>query len=186
MAAPRALPRRPQERQGVRPRRRPPPFFATERFKLSNQPAKGHDRAWRLLAMDNADKVGVWTFLMFEQKAEEAMRFYVSLFPGSKVLSTEHYGKGENGPEGAVKTAWFSLKNQRFMCIDSPVKHQFGFTPSTSIFVHCESEEELDHAYGQLVQGGTELMPLGDYGFSKKFGWLNDRYGVSWQLSFPG
>jgi len=81
--------------------------------------------------------------------------------------------------------ATFTLKQQEFMCIDSHVKHQFSFTPSVSIFVTCDTEEELNDLYQSLNESGQTLMPLGDYGFSKKFGWLNDRFGVSWQLNLP-
>jgi predicted 3-demethylubiquinone-9 3-methyltransferase (glyoxalase superfamily) len=123
-------------------------------------------------------------FLMFEGAAEEAMRFYVSLFAGSEVLHVERYGPGEHGPEGSVKRADFTLAGRRVVCIDSPVKHGFTFTPSLSLYVECESEAELDAAFARLAEGGTALMPLGDYGFSKKFGWLNDRFGVSWQLNW--
>lgn len=81
--------------------------------------------------------------------------------------------------------ATFTLKGQEFMCIDSHVRHQFSFTPSISLFATCDTEEELDTLYHELIEGGQALMPLGDYGFSKKFGWLNDRFGVSWQLNLP-
>jgi uncharacterized glyoxalase superfamily protein PhnB len=86
----------------------------------------------------------------------------------------------------AFTQATFSLAGQPFMCIDSPVKHDFGFTPAMSLFVRCETEAELDRLYATLAEQGTELMPLGDYGFSAKFGWVNDRFGVSWQLNLPG
>jgi predicted 3-demethylubiquinone-9 3-methyltransferase (glyoxalase superfamily) len=69
------------------------------------------------------------------------------------------------------------------MCIDSNVKHQFSFTPSFSIYITCDTEEEINTLYQQLMDGGQALMPLGDYGFSKRFGWLNDRFGISWQLN---
>lgn len=69
------------------------------------------------------------------------------------------------------------------MCIDSLPVHNFSFTPSFSIFVTCNSEEELDHLYENLLADGEALMPLGDYGFSKKFGWVNDRFDISWQLN---
>lgn len=81
--------------------------------------------------------------------------------------------------------ATFVLKGQEFMCIDSNIEHQFTFTPSFSIFFTCETEEEIDRLYEQLMEGGQALMPIGDYGFSKKFGWLNDKFGVSWQLNLP-
>ena len=79
--------------------------------------------------------------------------------------------------------AAFTLNGQRFMCIDSSVKHGFTFTPATSIFVHTDSEAELDMLAAKLGEGGQVLMPLGEYPFSPKFTWLADRYGVSWQLS---
>ncbi|MDR7236497.1 VOC family protein [Neobacillus drentensis] len=128
----------------------------------------------------------VSTFLMFQGgKAEEAMNFYTSLIEDSAITNIVRYGANESGDEGTVMQATFTLKGQEFMCIDSNVKHQFSFTPSFSIFVTCNTEEELDHLYQQLNEGGQALMPLGDYGFSKKFGWLNDRFGVSWQLNLP-
>jgi len=125
-------------------------------------------------------------FLMFQDgKAEEAMNYYTSLIEDSKITSIVRYGANEAGDEGTVMQAAFTLKGQEFMCIDSNVKHQFSFTPSFSIYVTCNTEEELDNLYQNLNEGGQVLMPLGDYGFSKKFGWLNDRFGVSWQLNLP-
>jgi predicted 3-demethylubiquinone-9 3-methyltransferase (glyoxalase superfamily) len=125
----------------------------------------------------------VATQLMFEGKAEEAMRLYVSLFAGSEVTAIERYGPGEPGAEGSVKRAEFTLGGHRLACIDSPVKHGFTFTPSVSLFVECEDEAEMDRAFGRLSEGGAVLMPPGNYGFSTKFAWVNDRYGVSWQLN---
>ncbi len=127
----------------------------------------------------------VTTFLMFEGKAEEAMNFYVYLFKGSEVTAIQKYGPGEPGAEGSVKHAKFTLAGHRLACIDSPVKHAFGFTPSVSLFVDCEDEAELDRACNELSAGGMLLMPPGNYGFSTKFAWLNDRFGVSWQLNLP-
>ena len=125
----------------------------------------------------------VATQLMFEGKAEEAMRLYVSLFAGSEVTAIERYGPGEPGAEGSVKRAEFTLVGHRLACIDSPIKHAFTFTPSVSLFVDCEDEAEMDRAFSQLSEGGAVLMPPGSYGFSAKFAWVNDRYGVSWQLN---
>lgn len=128
----------------------------------------------------------VLPFLMFQGgKAEDAMNFYTSLIEDSKITSIVRYGANESGDEGTVMQATFSLKGQDFMCIDSNVAHQFDFTPSFSIYVDCETEEELDTLYHKLLEGGQALMPLGDYGFSKKFGWLNDTFGISWQLNLP-
>lgn len=124
-------------------------------------------------------------FLMFQDgKAEEAMNFYTSLIEDSAITSMKRYGANEPGKEGTVFQATFSLKGQEFMCIDSSVKHAFTFTPAFSIYVVCDSEEEIDELFGKLNEGGQALMPLGNYGFSKKFGWLNDRFGVSWQINF--
>ncbi|WP_019155437.1 VOC family protein [Robertmurraya massiliosenegalensis] len=128
----------------------------------------------------------VTPFLMFQEgKAEEAMNFYTSLIEDSAITNIVRYGANESGDEGTVMQATFTLKGQEFMCIDSNIKHQFSFTPSFSLFVTCNTEEELDNLYQKLIEGGQALMPIGDYGFSKKFGWLNDRYGVSWQLNLP-
>ena len=125
----------------------------------------------------------VTPFLMFDGFAEEAMRFYIALFPGSGIIRLERYGPGEPGAEGSVKRAGFTVAGQEVICIDSPAKHAFSFTPSISLFVECESEAEFDVAFGKLSTGGAVLMPVDNYGFSRKFGWIADRYGVSWQLN---
>jgi predicted 3-demethylubiquinone-9 3-methyltransferase (glyoxalase superfamily) len=122
-------------------------------------------------------------FLMFEGNAEEAMTFYVSVFDRSEIQSVVRYGAGEAGAEGAIMRADFTVAGQKVICIDSPVSHEFAFTPSFSFFVECESESELDSAVSQLSDRGTTLMPPGNYGFSRKFAWVGDRFGVSWQLN---
>lgn len=127
----------------------------------------------------------VTPFLMFQGTAEEAMNFYTSLIEDSAITSIHRYGPNESGTEGTVMQATFSLKGQEFMCIDSNVKHEFSFTPSFSIFITCDSDEEITTLYERFIEGGQALMPLGQYGFSQKFGWLNDRFGVSWQLNLP-
>lgn len=127
----------------------------------------------------------ITTFLMFEGRAEEAMTFYMSLFDDAEINSINRYGADGSGPEGSVEHATFSLAGQQLMCIDSSVKHGFTFTPAMSLFVQCESEAEIDLLFAALVDQGAALMPLGNYGFSSKFGWVNDRFGVSWQLNLP-
>ncbi len=124
----------------------------------------------------------VTTFLMFEGKAEEAMKFYTTVFDRSEIVRIDRYAAGEGGPEGSVKLAEFRILGQTFLCIDSPVKHGFTFTPAMSLFVESERQKEIDEAFARLSEGGQVLMPLAEYPFSKKFGWLNDRFGVSWQL----
>ncbi len=127
----------------------------------------------------------VTPFLMFQGNAEEAMNYYTSLIEDSEITSIIRYGANGPGEEGSVMQATFSLKGQEFMCIDSNVKHEFTFTPSFSIFMTCDSEEEIDSLYENLSKGGEALMPLGDYSFSKKFGWIVDKFGVSWQFNLP-
>lgn len=80
--------------------------------------------------------------------------------------------------------AAFSLHGQVFMCIDS-IEHGFTFTPAISLFVTCDSLEEIDKVFEQLAEGGSILMPLAAYPFSAKFGWVADRYGFTWQLNLP-
>jgi predicted 3-demethylubiquinone-9 3-methyltransferase (glyoxalase superfamily) len=82
-----------------------------------------------------------------------------------------------------VKRADFTVAGQEVICIDAPGKHAFSFTPSISLFVECESEAEFDMAFVKLSIGGAVLIPADNYGFSRKFGWITDRYGVSWQLN---
>jgi len=128
----------------------------------------------------------VLPFLMFQDgNAEEAMNYYTSIFEEAEITSIVRYGANEPGEEGKVMQATFSIKGQEIMCIDSNIKHQFSFTPSFSIFVICSTDEEIDRLFYQLIDDGQALMALGDYGFSEKFGWVNDRFGVSWQLNLP-
>ena len=122
-------------------------------------------------------------FLMFEGKAEEAMNAYVALIPDSKIIDIDRYGAEGPGPEGTVVRALFHLGGQEVYCIDSHVHHAFTFTPAFSFFVECASDDELEHLFATLLEGGQALMPLDNYGFSRRFGWLNDRFGVSWQLN---
>lgn len=127
----------------------------------------------------------VTPFLMFQGEAEAAVTFYAELFPGAEILETELWGPGEAGPEGAFKLARISLAGQTLACFDSPTKHAFGFTPAFSLFVTCSSREELDRLAAALTDGGAVMMPADDYGFSPRFAWVSDRFGVSWQLNLP-
>ena len=123
-------------------------------------------------------------FLMFQGGvAEQAMTFYTSLFGDGRVIDVTRYGPGDPGPAGTVQLARFSLSGQEFLCSDSFVEHGFTFTPSFSIWIEAASQEELERLFAALAEGGTQLMPLGEYGFSRRFGWVNDRFGVSWQLN---
>jgi predicted 3-demethylubiquinone-9 3-methyltransferase (glyoxalase superfamily) len=129
----------------------------------------------------------ITTFLMFARehhgKAKDAITFYVSLFENSKIDHIEFYGPGDREPEGTVKVAVMTLNGQKFMAMDSAAPHPFSFTPAISLFIECESEDEINRFYRALSNEGQVLMGLDNYGFSKQFGWLNDRFGVSWQLN---
>jgi predicted 3-demethylubiquinone-9 3-methyltransferase (glyoxalase superfamily) len=117
-------------------------------------------------------------------KAEEAMNFYTSLLKNSEVKNILYYTKGEQGgKDGTVKHATFTLAGQEYMASDSSLEHKFSFTPSISIYVNCESDEEVEILFKKLSESDSAFMPLNNYGFSKKFAWLKDRYGVSWQLN---
>ncbi len=122
-------------------------------------------------------------FLMFQGRAEEAMNFYISLFPNSKMENITRYGPNQAGAEGSVMLAQFSLDGEEFMCIDSNIEHGFTFTPAMSIYVNCESEQEVNRLFDRLSQGGQVLMPLDHYPFSERFSWVADKFGVSWQLN---
>ncbi len=126
--------------------------------------------------MENTNQK-ITTFLMFEGKAEEAMNYYMSVFAESKIDKMLH------NPDGTVMHATFTLKGQTFMCIDSTIKHEFTFTPSISLFVTCDTEEEIDRLFEQLSLDGQVLMALSPTPVSEKFGWIQDGFGVSWQLN---
>jgi len=129
----------------------------------------------------------ITTFLMFvgdqAGKAEEAITLYTSLFDNSEILRVERYGAEENEPEGSVRVARFTLNGVEHMAIDSALNHEFTFTPSVSLYVECDSSEEIGAAYKTLLEDGKALMPLDNYGFSQMFGWISDKYGVSWQFN---
>ena len=145
--------------------------------------AEKPDTSSQLAIKGEEKRATVATHLMFDGTAEEAMNFYVSLFKGATIRRVVRYGQGEPGAQGTVKRADFTLGGHDLICIDSPVKHAFTFTPAISIFVDCADQPELEGAFKQLSAGGKVFMPLDSYGFSTKFGWLQDRFGVSWQLN---
>ena len=122
-------------------------------------------------------------FLMFQGgKARSALDFYVEHLPGSRIESIELFGAEGPGVEGTVLRASAVIAGQRVMMHDSFVTHGFDFTPSWSFFVECDGEGEFERLFATLSDGGGVLMPPGDYGWSRRFAWVNDRFGVSWQL----
>jgi predicted 3-demethylubiquinone-9 3-methyltransferase (glyoxalase superfamily) len=119
--------------------------------------------------------------LWFDNQAEEAMYFYTSIFKNAKTGNVTRYGEAGPGPEGSVLTASFELEGQEFMALNGGP--EFTFTPAISFFVNCETQEEIDKLWEKLAEGGAVLMELAKYPFSEKFGWVQDRFGVSWQLN---
>jgi len=109
-------------------------------------------------------------FLWFDGNAEEAMNFYVSLFKNSKVGKVTRYGEAGPGPKGSVMSATFQLEGQDFYALNGGP--QVKFTPAISFFVNCEAQEEVDALWEKLSAGGRK----------DRCGWLQDRFGVSWQI----
>lgn len=126
------------------------------------------------------------TFLTFQDNnAENAMNFYVELFDNSKIISVKRWGKDGPVEEGKIMHATFDLNGSTFMCSDSPAIHDWNFSPAVSNYIECENEEELERLFSKLSKNGQVTMPLNNYGFSQKFGWVIDQFGVSWQLNLP-
>jgi len=125
------------------------------------------------------------TSLTFQNgKAEEAMNFYVELFDNSKIVDIKRWGKDAPNHEGKIMQARFELNGSLFMCSDSPAIHDWGFTPAVAIYIECESEDEIKRLNSKLSENGKVMMSIDfDYGFSKKFGFIEDQFGVSWQLN---
>jgi len=126
--------------------------------------------------------------LWFDSQAEEAAEFYTSLFKNSRIGKTTRYGKAgyefHHQPEGKLMTIEFELEGQGFIGLNAgPI---FKFTPAVSFLVACKTKEEVDALWEKLSAGGTALMELGEYPFSEKYGWTQDKYGLSWQVMFMG
>lgn len=123
--------------------------------------------------------------LWFDSDAEEAVSFYSSLFKSSKILNTTKYnevGYEIHGKKaGTVLTIRFSLDGCEFLALNGGP--QFKFNPSISFFVNCSTQKEIDDLWENLLKGGQVLMELGKYPFSERFGWVQDRFGLSWQLN---
>ena len=118
-------------------------------------------------------------FLMFQGRCEEALTFYAGAIPGARIVSLD------KKPDGTVAMARLSVGGLEVMANDSPPVHDFDFTPSTSIFLTVGDPDEVDALAGALGEGGKMHMPPDDYGFSRRFGWAQDRFGVSWQINAP-
>jgi len=125
----------------------------------------------------------VSTHLMFFGTANDAMELYRSEFEQFVVRDVQRYGKADGEMAGKIKSASVDFAGHVLIIIDSPPVHDFTFTPAMSLFVDFENAALLDHAFEVLSGEGKVFMPLDDYGFSPRFGWVQDRFGVSWQLN---
>ncbi|WP_298895168.1 VOC family protein [uncultured Psychroserpens sp.] len=132
----------------------------------------------------NASNKQIATFLTFqENNAEEAMNFYVGLFENSRIIDVQRYGKDGPAKEGTIMVATFELNGSKFMCSDSYIKHEWAFTPGVSNMVECKTNDEIEILFTKLSENGKALMPLDNYGWSTKFAFIEDQFGVSWQLN---
>ncbi len=112
----------------------------------------------------------ITTFLWFDNQAEEAAKLYVSLFKNSKIGTVSRYGDAGPGPKGSVMMVTFQLDGQEFMALNGGP--EFKFTPAISLFVNCETQQEVDALWDKLSEGGHK----------DRCGWLTDKYGLSWQI----
>ena len=110
------------------------------------------------------------TFLWFDNNAEEAVNFYVSLFKSSRIVNLSRYGDAGPGPKGSVMSATFELEGQQFIALNGGP--HFKFTPAISLFVNCETQQEVDELWEKLSSGGRK----------DRCGWLTDKFGLSWQI----
>jgi predicted 3-demethylubiquinone-9 3-methyltransferase (glyoxalase superfamily) len=110
-------------------------------------------------------------FLWFDTQAEEAAKFYVSLFPNSRILNTSRYSEAGPGPAGSVMVVEFELNGQRFLALNGGP--HFSFTEAVSFSIDCDTQDEIDHYWTKLTDGGQEVQ----------CGWLKDKFGLSWQVN---
>lgn len=108
--------------------------------------------------------------LWFDNQAEEAVKFYTSIFKNSRITEVMRYGEAGPGPAGSILSMIFQLDGEEFMAINGGP--HFTFTPAISLFVHCKNQEEVDDYWDKLLQGGRP----------EQCGWLTDKYGLSWQI----
>ena len=109
-------------------------------------------------------------FLWFDGQAEQAANYYVSVFPNSRVVKVLRFGPAGPGPAGSVMLVDFELEGQTFSALNGGP--QFKFTPAVSFVVHCQTQEEVDHYWSKLAEGGMEI----------ECGWLTDKFGLTWQI----
>src|ERR1700722_17324201 len=121
-------------------------------------------------ALEKTDMQKITPFLWFNGRAEEAANFYVSIFRDSKMGHVNRYGDRGPGPKGTVMIAAFQIDGQEFIALNGGP--QFQFSPAISFVVNCETQEEVDHFWEKLSEGGEQ----------RQCGWLQDKFGISWQI----
>jgi predicted 3-demethylubiquinone-9 3-methyltransferase (glyoxalase superfamily) len=119
-----------------------------------------------------ASRQKIKTFLWYDANAEEAVKFYTSIFKNSKVLAVARYGEAGPGPKGSVMTIEFQLEGQRFIALNGGP--HFRFTEAISLAVDCDTQKEIDTLWSKLTAGGGQEGPCG---------WLKDKFGLSWQIN---
>lgn len=119
-------------------------------------------------------------FITIEKRAQEALDFYETIFPSFSLHSLKHHDEPHSD---LIMLATFTIKGQEVMISDSFVSHEWGITPGISFFITLENEEELHSLASAISDQGKVYMPAGNYGFSKLFAWVEDRFGVNWQLN---
>ena len=119
-------------------------------------------------------------FITIEKRAQEALDFYSSVFSSFSLISLNHHAEPH---DELVMLAVFSIKGQEIMISDSFVSHEWVITPGISFFIDLDQEDELDALVKSLEQQGKIHMPANDYGFSKRFAWVEDKFGINWQLN---
>jgi predicted 3-demethylubiquinone-9 3-methyltransferase (glyoxalase superfamily) len=123
-------------------------------------------------------------FLMFQGEAKDALALYRETFPDFEHLALQEH-PADGAQAGQILSARIRIGGLEIMLYDSPPVHKFTFTPSISTFIDCDEEAQLRTLAEKLGEGGAVMMGIDNYGFSKLFTWLEDRFGVSWQLNLP-
>ena len=119
-------------------------------------------------------------FITLEGKAKQALDLYKAVFPSFDLISIQNHAEPH---DELIMVATFSVEGQEVMISDSPISHEWEITPGISFFVELSSEKDLENYANSLSRNGKVMMPAGNYGFSKMFTWVEDEFGVNWQLN---
>jgi predicted 3-demethylubiquinone-9 3-methyltransferase (glyoxalase superfamily) len=123
-------------------------------------------------------------FLTFTGQGRDALELYAAVFPNAEVEQRTEFGPGEDGVEGTLRQAVLKIGKGRVRLIDTPHRTGFHFSSAMSLFVDCDSAQDVDAIAAALSEGGETLMPADTYDFAERFAWVADPFGVNWQLSY--